>query len=279
VAAEFHKVFNMKGFDKNATPVWQMVPVGGDRYIALRDGAGLTVTSSAPAVMTVTEITHALIPAGGERMPLQPGDRIFKLTGVTKGNARMQAKNGAALTVELEADTKNQKNVLLSFNFLRDSAGHHTRRVPASAAHWVTQINYIYNGQANVKATLRNTRSVAAAVDLGPQVMWAADATSEWGTVTALGDAGADLNYFLVWEYEQDATPTIDNTDAGTLGGNCIFEDNAGNAVGTTMAHEMGHFLGVGDRYAAAQKPDLMYGITDRRGYNLTKSDVNTMNP
>ena len=109
--------------------------------------------------------------------------------------------------------------------------------------------------------------------------MWDATPTSEWNTVTALGDASADMNYFLVWEYEQDATPTIDDTDAGTLGGNCIFEDNAGFHVGVTMAHELGHFLGRHDHYVVARRLELMYGTTDQRGIHLTKDDVNGMNP
>jgi predicted Zn-dependent protease len=45
------------------------------------------------------------------------------------------------------------------------------------------------------------------------------------------------------------------------------------------MAHETGHYLGVADHYTVARKVDLMYGITDQRGINLRKSNVNTMNP
>jgi len=176
-------------------------------------------------------------------------------------------------------DVKNKKSVRVTFNFVRDSAGHHTTRVPASAGHWVSTMNYVYNGQANIHVILRSARGVAAAVDLGTEVMWDASAGSEWNTVTALGDAGADMNYFLVWEYEQDATPTVDDTDAGTLAGNCIFEDHAGTAIGVTMAHEMGHFLGRPDHYVGARRLELMYGITDQRGIHLTKTDVNGMNP
>ena len=279
MAGEWHKVFNMRGFDKDAAPRWQMVPVDGDRYMALRNGAGLTVTSNDPTVVTVTEIAQAAIPREPERMPVQAGDRIFKLHGVKKGNARIQAKNGAALDVELEVDVKDKKTVRVTFNFVRDSAGHHTTRVPASAASWVATLNYVYRWQANIHVVLRQTRNVAVASDLGPQVMWDPTPTSEWNTVTALGDPGADMNYFLVWEYEQDATPTIDNTDAGTLGSNCIFEDHAGTAVAVSMAHEMGHFLGRPDHYVAARRLELMYGITDRRGIHLPKADVNGMNP
>jgi hypothetical protein len=279
MAAEFVKVFTMQGFDRQATPRWQMVPVNGDRYVALRSGAGLVVTSNNPGVVRATEIALGAVP-GGERQPLHSGDRVFKLHGVTKGNARLQAKNAGGVTaVELEVDTKDKKTVGVTFNFVRDSGGHHTVRPTASAAHWVSTMRYVYSGQANIEPTLRHTRQVRVPVDLGPQVMWTSGADSEWDTVTALGDAAADMNYFLVWEYEQDATPTVDNTDAGTMAANCIFEDAAGSAVGVTMAHEMGHYLGVDDHYDVTHKLDLMYGITDQRGINLRKSDVNTMNP
>jgi len=279
VAAEWHKVFNMRGFDRDAAPRWQMVPVDGNRYVALRNGAGLTVTSTDPTVVTVTEITQAAIPNEDERMPLHASDRIFRLHGVKKGNARIQAKSGATLDVELEVDTKDRKTVRVTFNFVRDSAGHRTSRVAASAGQWVATMNYIYRGQANIRVVLCQTRTVSVASDLGTEVMWDASAGSEWNTVTALRDPGANLNYFLVWEYEQDTDPATD-TGAGTLNGNCIFEDNAGTAtVGVTMAHEMGHFLGRPDHDVAARRLELMYGRTNTRGIHLPKADVNGMNP
>lgn len=279
MAAEWHKVFNMRGFDKNATPNWQMVPVDHDRYMALRNGAGLTVTSTDPTVLTVTEIKHAHIPSLPERMPILPSDRIFKLHGVKKGNARIQAKSGAILDVELEVDTKDRKTVLITFNFMHDSAGHKTKRIPASALQWLCTMNYVYNGQANIQIKQHLNRTVNVPSGLGTEVMWDATPGSEWNTVTALRDNGADMNYFFVWEYEQDSTPTVDDTDAGTLAGNCIFEDNAGTQVGVTIAHEMGHFLGRPDHYVLARHLELMYGITDQRGIHLTKADVNGMNP
>lgn len=279
MTAEFVKVFTMKGFDKYAAPNrWQMVPVGGERYVALRGGAGLTVSSTAP-LLKVTEIEQSAIPTGSDRQTLQPDDRVFKLQGVSKGAASVQARNGAILVVTLDVNTKDKKSVRLSFNFVRDNANHKTNRSPASAAQWVSEMRYIYEGQANIEPTLRASRVVNVASDLGEQVMWSAGTASEWVKVTALGDAAADMNFFMVWEYEQDATPGIDNTDAGALGGNCIFEDAAGSQVSETMAHEMGHYLGCPDQYVAGRKRELMYGYTDTRGAHLSKIDVNIMNP
>jgi hypothetical protein len=281
MAATFEKAFNMMGFDKDATPRWQMVPQGGVRYMALREGAGLTVTSADTSVLTVKEIAQRDIPIHfGERMPLHHSDRIFELRSVKKGNTKVQAKNAAAtVVVELEVDVKGKKTVRTTFNFVSDNAGHRTNRAPASAVSWVNTMNYIYNGQANIVINLLHTRKVAVTQDLGPQVMWTSTAPNEWDTVTALGDAGADMNYFLVWEYEQDATPTIDDADAGTVANNCIFEDHAGQHIGVTMGHEMGHHLGRPDLNDSALWNHLMYGTTDERGTHLSKDDVNTMNP
>ncbi|MBI4905471.1 MAG: hypothetical protein HY820_17695 [Acidobacteria bacterium] len=277
--ASFEKCFNMKGFDKDQTPRWQMVPVGEDRYLALRGGKDLTVTSNKPAVCTATEIKASELPKGGEPMALQPSDRIFRLHGATKGNARIQAKNGSTIVVELEVDTKDKKTVHFAFNFVEDTGGHKTRRVAASAGGWLKTINYIYNGQANIYANLHATRTVKVPSNLGRVVTWDSSTASEWNTVTGMGDSGADFNIFLVWEYEQDSTPLVDHTDAGTLVGNCIFEDSAGAQIGETMAHEFGHHLGTDDHYDAARKHHLMHGITDVRGIHLPKEDVNIMNP
>src|SRR5262245_4592186 len=107
MAAEWHSVFKYEGFDKDANPSWQMVPIDGNRFVALRDGAGLTVTSSDTNIVTVTEINmHALPPGGERRMLLHHSGRIFQLRGKAKGNAKIQVTQAAALTskTELEVD-------------------------------------------------------------------------------------------------------------------------------------------------------------------------------
>jgi len=284
MAAQFHRAFNIQGFDRDPTPRWQMVPVGGDRYVILRDGAGLTVTSQGPAVVTVTEVTQRQLPTANRRS-FQSGDRFFKLHGVTKGNARIRASRGTSSVVELEVDTKNRKNVSVTFNFVQDNAGHKTRRNTAQTTNWLWMINLIYNNQANIFVTQRAARAVTVPANLGAVVRFSSHLTGvaasehEWDDVIATGDAGADVNFFMVWEYEQDATPGTDQTDAGHLNGNVLYEDSAGRQNGETMAHEIGHYLGVGDNYDAARQRELMYGYTDTRGIHLPKAHVNTMNP
>lgn len=280
--ATFEKCFNMKGFDRGRVPRWQMVPKDGDRYVALRGGGALVhVFSEDPSICTVTEIELAALDSvPGERMPLAAGDRVFHLRGVKKGRTFIKAldaeRNGG---VELEVGVKERKTVKVTFNFVRDSAGHSTQRAPASARGWVSTMNYIYNGQANIYFRLMHARWVTATQDLGASVTWTPGPGKEWDIVAALGDATADLNYFLVWDYWQSGDDATSDTDAGTLSGVCLFEDNAGVHVGTTMAHEAGHHLGCDDFDDGARQPFLMFGTTDARGMHLSRDEVNIMNP
>jgi len=262
-----------------------MVPVLGVRYVILRGGAGLTVTSTDPTTATVAEVAAGALPAG-ERAPSVPADRFFKIAGVKKGNTSLEAKLGAAAAAaSLDLGVKDKKTVNIAFNFVKDNAGHSTRRVPASVDNWVKGIHYIFFGQSNIEIKKKAASWVTVPQNLGAVVRFSAHipgvpaAEHEWAVVTALGDATADMNIFLVWEYEQDNTPLTDNTDAGTLANNCIFEDQAGSQLAETFAHEIGHYLGCPDVNVVARKLELMYGITDQRGVHMPRAAVDTMNP
>ena len=54
-----------------------------------------------------------------------------------------------------------------------------------------------------------------------PAVLLKMSGTSSWAT----GDTGADHNVFLVWKFESDETPYVDDTGAGTIGTNTLLED------------------------------------------------------
>lgn len=275
--ATFERAYAMKGFDRYRVNRWQMVPKSGVRYIIARDAAGLTLSSTNTHRLRMTEIAQTALPSGHLR--LEPNDRFIKLEGLDHGSAKVYLKDGAGSTVKtLEVDVKRRKRVKVSFNFVKDSGGHTTARNTADALAWVWAMDHIFDGQANVNVTLGTSRVVNVPSNLGSTVTWSSGASSEWNTVIALGDSTADMNFFLVWDYEQDSTPG-DGADAGTLGGNCIYEDSAGTQDGETMAHELGHFLGCPDHYITGRKRELMYGITDTRGVHLPKADVNIINP
>jgi hypothetical protein len=285
--AEFRKVYTIQGFDREATPRWQMIPMTESRYVVLRDGVGLTVTSANPAVATVKEIAKKDLPAGSFNEAFGGTDRYFQLDAARFGITRLQAKTAAGITsVELEVDTKNLRTVRVMFNFVRDNAGHHTSRAPASAAQWVIDLNrFVYKAQANVEIVSHaRPRWVDVAQNLGDVVRFSshlptvAAAQHEWDVVVARGEPAADLNVFLVWEYEQDDTPYSDGAGGGTLNGNTLLEDRLQGYLHRNLGHEIGHALGLPDHYNDAHKHDLMYGY-ETGGTNLPKADINTINP
>ena len=263
------------GFDGTVNPPWQMVPMSGQKTVVLKNAANLTVVSRNPGVATFEDVPQCFVHGGRELI----------IKGKVKGTTFIDVKNGATTVASLEVAVKTKKTIRASFHLVEDSAGHKTTRSVGSIDGWVKTMNDILLPQANVTVTKQRAISVKINKDLGAVVRFSSHlpgvpaSEHEWDLVTAKGDASADFNVFFVWEYEQDINPNHDDTDAGTLGKNCIFEDHAGTNVGDTLTHELGHTLGCGDLYGAADKPLLMYGITDQRGQLVLKAHANIMNP
>jgi hypothetical protein len=277
MAAQFDRVFPFRGWDKVAK--WQMVPVDGDRYLYLLDGAGLTVTSDTPAIVTVTEVREAEVPRVWDRLPARAGCRIFKLHGVAKGNGKIQAKSGAGgVVTEVEVDTKPKLTKNVTFYFVRDSAGHRTRRAQAEAAEWVKITNYIFQ-QCNIVVVSPPATVKRLGSNLGATVEWTDGTTDDWATLKGERDPGADHTVFQVWDYEQDTDPG-DGANGGTLASDkiTIIEDNASAVHAHTVAHELGHAFGLDDLDGVANQHHIMWGA-GRTGQHMDKSEVNTINP
>src|SRR5262245_10325091 len=117
--AEFTRVFRVQGMDSNATPRFQMVPSSGTRYVILRDGAGMTVTSVDTSVCTVTEVREAALPVD-ERAPSAAGDRYFKLDGGSSPGVTflLATGGGSFFPLFLEIGVKDKRQQLVMFNFV-----------------------------------------------------------------------------------------------------------------------------------------------------------------
>lgn len=261
-----------EGFDPTVWPHWQMVPARGERRVRLLDSEGLEVVSTNTLVCTAEEV-----PAEAAL----PGVPEFILRGDLRGRAFIQARKGKRVFTQLQVGVKARKRVKATFHFVRDRAGHTTTRNPAQLDGLVSRANDILTPQANVEIVKHGTRNTFINVDLGNVVRFQVDAAGrftsvdEWHLVTAKADPSADLNVFFVWEYEQDDTPDIDDTAAGTLDGNCIFEDVISRPAESTLAHETGHFLGCEH---TDEGLDLLMspGRTDDR---IGRDHANIMNP
>jgi hypothetical protein len=281
MAAEFDRVFPFRGWDKDNK--WQMVPLHGDCYLYLHDGAGLTVTCDKPTMVTVTEIRENAVPGFWDRLPSRHGDRIFKLHGESKTNAKIQAKNaGGAVIAQVEVDTKPKLTKKVTFYFIRDSATppHRTTHPPAEAAQWVRIVNYIFQ-QCNIVIESPPPTAKTVAGDLGRVVMFTDGTTDAWATLVGLRDPGADHTVFQVWEYEQDGTMDHDDANGGTKAEDkiTIIEDHASCIHAHTVAHELGHAFGLDHPTSAATgKNHIMWGA-DRTGQHMDKTEINTINP
>jgi hypothetical protein len=282
--AEFNRVYRVQGMDSNAIPRFQMTPKGGVRYVALHGGAGATVTSLNTAVCTITEVRESALPAD-DRAPGHVGDRYFKLHGLAHGVTLLMAIGGSILIpLFLEVGVKEKRKQLIMFNFVHDNAHHATHRSSSDVGHWMPTLNYIWRRQANVELVNHGVHRRDIAQNLGDPIMLPQGSLGATGnTIGAAGDAGVDLNVFFVWDLQEtgntadvDAVTTIGTAGSGNPG-TCIFEDHAGAGQPISLAHEIGHHLGL--THLGHRKIDLMWPTTGERGFNLSKADVNTANP
>ncbi|MFO1350637.1 MAG: peptidoglycan-binding protein [Gammaproteobacteria bacterium] len=268
MAVRFSQMRPNDGFDGSASPNWQMVPVGGSKRVGLHGAAGLAVASSDTSIATVASATAH-------------GHTTLTITGVAKGNCQIQIGAGPAFAAVLDVAVKSRKTVSTAFHYVDDGHRQKTRRRISDLNAMITAANNILLPQANVEISRRSAAALPIAQNLGRVVRFSSHlpgvpaAQHEWDVVTSHADATADFNVFFVVEYEQDATPLHDDTEAGTLGGSCIFEDNTGEPAGVTLAHELGHHLGLGH---SRNRHHLM-ADSSGSGTQIPKADADIINP
>jgi hypothetical protein len=273
----FMKVFNMHGFDDRESPPWQMVPIDGERYVALLEGDTLAIRSSAPHRVSVQEVGVRDIPNLGPRPTFYVPVRYFRLRGLARGPARVEAWDGQRLVARLHIDTKSPKTLRVTFNFVRDRTGAKTSKVPAEALQWTRELNWIYQ-QGNVRVICRAARWITVDRDLGWVIAWSPDPGEnvEWAAVTAKLDPGADVNVFHFNDVRLG--PGVDR-QVGLALGRCVMVDDDHPNYVVNIAHEIGHTQGLKD--VDDRKPDYdEYALMGKgSGVHLTREDVNTMNP
>ncbi|MDS4019365.1 MAG: peptidoglycan-binding protein [Candidatus Competibacter sp.] len=268
MAARFAEVRPNDGFDRFASPNWQMVPVGGFKMVFLLDAAGLSVASSNTAVATVR--TSSIL-----------GLRILTITGVRAGTCQIQVGLGPLFDAVLDISVKNKKTVRTTFHYVDDGRVQKTARQIADLNDLIIAANRILSPQANIEisrhgaAPLRIAQNLRRVVRFSSHLPGVAARQHEWDIVTSHADRTADFNVFFVKEYEQDRTPLRDDTEAGTLGGSCIFEDNTVDPAGLVLAHELLHHLGVDH---TNNRRDLMFDGSPSGSF-IPKDHANTANP
>lgn len=281
---QFKAVTKMQGFDWSAGTSWQMVPLGGQRLVALTaaDGWHLTrVTSLNPTIAEVAEVPQAHLSVD-QRQALSPGDHVFRIKGNGRGTTRVQVWSSVGIVaIELEVCVKASLVVEPAFNFVGDIAGHRTAYSTANVSAWINGLNYIYTGQANITFRPKSARNVTVGKNLGPMVQhpdWSrgTPARDEWKMVTDLGDKKARFNIFLVWGFENEQEKNV--LAGGSKNSDCLIKDRTDSKAVVVIAHELGHLLGLDDVYDPGRRRELMY-FHDSFGIHIPRQDANKINP
>ena len=266
------------GFDASVSPRWQMVPVGKTRILNVSGAAGMTLRIADPTLLS------ASVKGGGAKL-------VLTLEGLKAGKTLVEwvPKSGAPLrSNSLEVSVKAEKRIRTAFHYVKDNAGHETARKQADLPALISSINAILTPQSNVSLESKSAGEVTVPQNLGPVVRFSSHLTGaphnvpiaehEWDDVTKFSDASADFNVFFVWEYEQDATPNVNNVRAGTIAGekNCLADDVIKNTA-ETLAHETIHLLGIGPHSGNASH--LISSGAVRTGRKISRDQANIINP
>src|SRR5207344_2800027 len=91
--------------------------------------------------------------------------------------------------------------------------------------------------------------------DLGDVVTTLLRAPGEEVHIFPKGNPSSDFNVFLVWETEITDDPA--NETGFRDGDNIILDDKGATDIAESVAHELGHALGLPDQYTIKRK--LMY--------------------
>jgi peptidoglycan hydrolase-like protein with peptidoglycan-binding domain len=248
------------GYDASVAPNFLVVPTNGRRRartVINPAGARPAFSSLDPAIATVDVTANGIAVTGG-----------------AGGTTEIQAQEGGAILDRLRVSVKDRLDRSVAFHFVSDSAvgpglPHHSNGAP-SANEMRSLLNRVWERQANVRFTGGAAHNVVAPGDLGPTVDSDGSGGGEMGIVTALG-TGADYNVFRVWDF---TSPACGHCNGGLTNGNNTLIADAACADGLGLAHEAGHFLGVG--HANGFIMATCGGRVDRR---VSKAMADVVNP
>jgi hypothetical protein len=280
--AEFRRVFRVQGMDTRINPRFQMVPVRDARFVALHDGAGMTVRAAPSSICPINEITEAALPADDRATgptAAERGDRFFRLVGHSKGIAAVTAA-GSTGTISLDISVKELMTQSIHFYSVRDNAGHSSTRPLAEVGQILPLLNYIFRRQTNIRMVRHGAlEDLPMTQNIVPIVV--PDTPQGLGligdAIRARGTQSSDINVFFVPVIDGDADGAvweIGSVRTGNGPGAIVLEDGATHFA---LAHEVGHHLGL-PHTDPANRLDIM-GASSGRVLSLGKDEVNICNP
>jgi hypothetical protein len=259
----FEEAFENHGFDRNATPRWQMVALGSSLHslkdVNLRFAAGMNVVSQIPNVATITKDSTS-----------SSGDR-FTIEAKNPGTTFIDVFDPGSQTLfpkRLEVEVKNIKRVKIAYQFV-DKTTYNPTEISNQVHQNLTLA--IYEPQANVHFDLTRATPISVIESLRGIIseLKSRRPRKEWFGLIDWGDKGADINvFFMPWDGRAEERPTEMlaefNVDKG--GFNIVCPDGMSlREVERALAHEIGFFLGCSAIHNDRQRNHLMFRASNDR--------------
>lgn len=162
MSIKFEAILENYGFDSSATPEWLMIPLEDHKPIWLVDGAGLTVTSTAPGIASVV--------VEDKTAPALPTWRVLTIRGNMAGRTFIEVRRGRELVKRLEVSVKPPITLKISFHFVSDEAGNTTKRTPQELDEMMFWLNQIYTPQTNITFQKNNYQPLKISKNFGTAV-------------------------------------------------------------------------------------------------------------
>lgn len=248
--AKFLEVSKYSGVDEDLNPNYQgiVIPLGGSNRVLLSGGAGLTVTSNHPSMVSIKEITAPRPEdlTSDQTRSLKSGTlRLFEITAkVVPGMDKVvvTAKDSKAEKAKLKVLVLRPRPAVISIRPVHVIQGREDvlfAKLTESAKSLVDAMNVIWTRQANVvfalgspeKAVIKSISPDAQGVDITNQAVLKE-------LVDAKGSAKG-LTAFMVHQAldKGKIVNGVTDVEAGVSLISDIRRDS-------TIAHEAGHYLG-----------------------------------
>lgn len=280
------------GFDSGVTPEWLMLPTFERRQLVLRNGAGLRLVATNPSkVQFADPVSLRTV----NDLVVTSNRQVVQFVGNLPGDAAVEGHDLATGRVRrlLDVEVMQPRRVKLAFHFVSDPEHPTPRRPVPSVADMLRDARRVYKRQANVLLeavsetpdTIRFARSLGDATVPPFRGQQPITLATVGGTLyPVLEDrrtGAARINVYYVWEFQSGTAGDVNGRADAIPGKAVIFEDDTGSPEGThegyTLAHEIGHCLGlphVPDTSNLADKVRLMWDFTNQHLGKLTRNEV-----